>query len=163
MPVASPQKTIERLHVAPEAMVVRDLHLPVHARGRGQDSLHAARGEGERALAEHVDLGGQRRQRVRLVQVIGRGDDDGVEVVVFEHVLDVVEDVGDVEPVGKRAGLGAIVVAQRNQLHAAELAEHRKVRELRDRARPDDRDAQIVLHVVTSKHATSETRTPPDE
>ena len=57
------------------------------------------------------DLRGERREHVRLVQVVRRRDDHRVELVELEQVLDVGEDVGNVEAVGERARLRRVVVA----------------------------------------------------
>ena len=50
--------------------------------------------ERERAFAQHVLARRERAQRVRLVKMVRRGDDDGVERVLLEQVFDVGVDVG---------------------------------------------------------------------
>ena len=73
---------------------------------------------------------------------LGVAIDHRLEPVGLEQILDVGVRVGDAEPVGERARLRAIVVAERDQLHAAHLRQHGKMRDLRDRARAHDADAQ---------------------
>ena len=109
--LAAAEEPIERLHVGSKPMVVRDEHLAVHAIRRGENPLDAARRERQRPLAEHVHLRLERREHVRLVQMVRRRDDDRVELVELEQVLDVREHVGDVEAISERARLRAIVVA----------------------------------------------------
>jgi hypothetical protein len=137
---------IQRLHVAPEAMIVCDSDLPVRTGRRGEDALDTARSERERSLAHHVHLCRERAEHVRLMQVVGRRDDHGVEVVGLEQVLDVREGVGDPESLGEGARLGSIVVAQRNHLGAAHLRKHGQVCELCDRSRADHADPDPVAH-----------------
>ena len=52
----------------------------------------------------------------------------------------------NVEPVGERPCFRTIVVADRDELRAAHLAEHRQVRQLRDRARAHDANPNRVRH-----------------
>ena len=83
---------------------------------------------------------------MRLVQMVRRRDDDRVERVLLEQILDVGEDVGDAEAVGERARLRPVVVAERDELRAAHLRQHRQMRELRDGSRADDADSNGLLH-----------------
>ena len=52
----------------------------------------------------------------------------------------------NVEPVGERARLRTVVVADRGELRPAHLGEHRQMRQLRDRARAHDPNANCVRH-----------------
>ena len=136
----------ERLDVRAIPMVVRDAHhSPGLGRGR-ENALHAARRQRQWTLTQYVPLCRERAQDVRLVEVIGRRDDDRVEIIELEEVLDVGEDVGNVESVGERAGLRAVVVADGRELSAAHLGEHRQVRQLGDSARSHDPNANCVCH-----------------
>ena len=143
--LAVAEESVERLHVAAEPVVVGDVDLEVGAVRGGDDPLHAARGERERALAEHVHLGREGAQHVRLVQVVGRRDHHRVQLVELEQLLDVREGVGDAEAVRERPRLGAVVVAQRDELRAPHLGEHGQVRELRDGAGADDAETHRDL------------------
>ena len=127
-------------------MVIRHEHHSTAALGRGKDPLDAARREGQGPLAEDMHLGRERAENVGLVQVIGRGDDDGVELIELEKILDVGERVGDAEAVGERSRFRTIVVADRRQFGPAHLRQNRQMRELRDRPRADDADADTFLH-----------------
>ena len=129
-------------------MVVRDGHLPVAARGRRENPLDAAHAQRERPLAKHVHARCQRAQRVRLVQMTRRRDHHRIELVELEHLIDVREHVGHTEALGQRACLGAVVVAERNELRASKPRERGKLCHLRDRADADDSDSQGWLHGV---------------
>jgi hypothetical protein len=74
--------------------------------------------------------------------MVRRRDDDRVEAVGLEEILDVRVRVGHLEPVGERARLRSIIVAEREQAHAAHLRQHGKMRHLRDRAGADDAYAE---------------------
>ena len=80
-------------------------------------------GERERPLAQHVHPGGERAQHVRLVQMVRRRDHHGIELVELQHLVDVGEDIGNVEPLGERARLRSVVVAERDELRAAQARE----------------------------------------
>src|SRR5687767_5628657 len=105
------QEAVECLHIAAESMVQRCRHLPLASLRDAEQLLHTARGEGERALAEDVNARLERAQHVRLMKMIGRGDDHRVELIELEQVLDIGEDVGNSESIGERARFGAVVVA----------------------------------------------------
>ncbi len=100
----------------------------------------------QRALAQHVLARRQRAEHVRLVKMVRRGDDDRVERVLLEQILDVGVDVGNAETIGERAGFRPVVVAERDELRAAHLGQHRQMRELRDGSRADDADSNGLLH-----------------
>jgi hypothetical protein len=87
-----------------------------------------------------VDTGVQRGENVRLVQVVGRTDDHGVDVGEREQVLDVGNDVGDAEALRECARLGPIVVAEYGELRAAEPRQLWMVGHLRDGAGANDSD-----------------------
>ena len=144
--LAAADEAIEALHVGPEAVIVRDEHhLPGTLRRR-EDALDAARVERQWALAQHIDLRGQRTEHVRLVEVIRRRHDDRVEIVELEQVLDVGERVPNAESIREGARLWPIVVADGRELGAAHLRDHGKMGELRDGARPDDSNSNPLLH-----------------
>ena len=58
---------------------------------------------------------------MRLVEVVRRSDDDGVEVGELEQILDIVERIANAEAVGERSCLGAVVVADGRELGAPHL------------------------------------------
>jgi hypothetical protein len=118
-------------------MVVSNDDLPAGLFGGCQNPLDAARRERQRALAEYVDLRFERAKDVRLMKVIRRSDHDGIYLIELEQILEISEHVGDLEPFRDRAGLGPIVVAERDQLGSLDFGEHREVRELRYRASAD--------------------------
>ena len=136
------QESGECLYVAAEAMIVRHRHLSPRTFGRIDDALGTARRERHRPLAQHVYARGDRAEHVRLVQMVGRRDDDRVESVGLEQVLDVRVRIGHLEAVRECARLRAIVVADREQPDAAHLRQHGKMRHLRDRAGADYADAE---------------------
>ena len=136
----------ERLHVRAIPMVVGNADGTVDARGGGQDALDPPRRERQRALAQHVHSGREGAQHVRLVKVVGRGDDYRVERVDLEQILDVRERVRRAEPIGECARLRPIIVADAHELHAAHLRQHRQMGQLRDRAGADDPQPHRLLH-----------------
>ena len=144
--LAAAQEAGERLHVAAESIVVGDEHLRALSRGGVDDPLHAARRQRQRPLAQHVQPGGDRAQHVRLVQVVRCCDHHRRLLVGFEQVLDIRVDIGNVEPVGEGARLGAVVVAEGGEGNPAHLVQHRQVRELRDGSRTHDPDAHRFCH-----------------
>src|SRR5262245_19455707 len=89
---------------------------------------------------------GQRAEYVRLMQVIGSCDDDGVELLDLEEILDVGAGVANAEAVGEGASLRPVVVTHGGQLDAAHLGEHRDVRELRYGAGADETNAYVLVH-----------------
>ena len=120
------EKAVERLHVAPEPVIVGDDDFAVGPCRRRQDALDATHGERQRSLAQDVLLPGEHAQHVRFMQVRRGGDDNCIErvgFVGFEQIIDVGEHIGDPQAVRQRARLGAIAVADRDQLHAAHLPE----------------------------------------
>src|SRR5437773_5616047 len=80
---------------------------------------------------------------MRLVQVIGCGNYDGVHLIELEQILDVGEHVGDLQSLRDGTCLRSVIVAERNELGAFELGQHRKMRKLRDRPRADEAEADI--------------------
>jgi hypothetical protein len=95
------QEAIQRLDVAAEPMVVRDHDFPSRQFRFFQDHLHTASRERERPLAQHVNAGGQRFQRIRLVQVGRRADDDRIEFAGVEQVLEIDVNIRNLEAVGE--------------------------------------------------------------
>ena len=111
--LAALHEAADDLHVRPVAVVHAHHHHAVALLRRAHDALHAGGRHRERLLDQDVQVGRQRGQDVRLVQMVGRADHDRVERLVAQQVLDVVERVLDAEPVGERAGLGQVGVADR--------------------------------------------------
>ena len=93
-----------------------------------------------------MQLRAQRAQNVRFVQMIGRGNDDGIELVGVEQLLEVGKHVGHIEAVSERARLRSIVVAERNERGSAQLRQHRNVRELSNGTCTNNGDAHAILH-----------------
>ena len=62
------------------------------------------------------------------MDVVRRSDDDGVQVIQLEQILDVGERVADAEPIGERARLGPVVIADGRKLRPAHLRQNRQVR-----------------------------------
>jgi hypothetical protein len=93
-----------------------------------------------------VALCRERAQDVRLVKVVRRSDDDGVELVQLEQILDVGEDIGNAEAIREATRLGAVVIADGDERRTSHLRQHRQMRELRDGAGADDSDARGFLH-----------------
>ena len=149
--LAAVDETRERLHVGAIAMIVRHRHDAVGARGGGENSFDSARVQRQRALAQHVLARRQRAQRMRLVEMVRRGDDDRVERVLLEQILDVGVDVGDAEAIGERARFRPVVVAERDELRAAHLRQDRQMGDLRDGSRADDADSNGLLHEIRSE------------
>ena len=81
---------------------------------------------------------------MRLVQVVRRRDHHRVQLVAVQQLLDVGEDVGDVEAVGERPRLGAIVVAQRDEAHPLRARDRGEVRQLGDRPGADHGKADLA-------------------
>ncbi len=102
-----------------------------------KDSLHAARRQRQWALAKHVNFLLERAQHVRLVQVVGSGDYNCIELIGVEKLVDIGEYVGNTETLGERAGFGAVIVADSDKLGATNSRKHGKVRQLRDRSCAD--------------------------
>ena len=144
--LAAVDESRERLDVGAIAMIVRHGHDAVRARGGRENSFDAARVQRQRALAQHVLARRERAEHVRLVKMVRRRDDDRVERVLLEQILDVGVDVGNAEAVGERARFRPVVVAERDELRAAHLRQHRQMRELRDGSRADDSDSNGLLH-----------------
>ncbi len=144
--LAAVDETRQRLDVGAIPVIVRHSHDAIRARGGGENSFDSPRVQRQRALAQHVLARGQRAQRVRLVEMVRRGDDDRVERVLLEQILDVGVDVGDAETVGERARFRPVVVAERDELRAAHLRQDRQMRDLRDGSRADDADSNGLLH-----------------
>ena len=94
-----------------------------------------------------MQLLAQRRQHVRFVQVVRRGNDDRVEFVDVEQLLEIREHVGHVESIGQRTRFGRIVITQRDQLRTAQPGQNGNVRQLGNGTRADDGDTDAVFHV----------------
>ena len=126
-------------------MVVTDDDFAARLLGGGENPLDSARGQRQWTLAQNVDLGFERAQDMRLVQMIRGGDHHGIDLIELEQILDVGEDVGNLHTLGDGARFRAIVVAQRNQLRAFDFGDNGQVRQLRDGPRPDQAEANGVL------------------
>src|SRR5205085_12024522 len=114
---------------------------------RGQDALHAGERQRERPLAQDVHPGGQGRSRVNLVQMVGRADHHHVDVGVAQHFFNVVVGILHVEARRQRLRFADVVVADCRDLDPRQPAQHRQVRDLRDRSRPEDADANRIVHL----------------
>jgi len=143
--LAALQKSIELLDVAAEAMVVADDDLSSSLLCRGDNSLDAARRQRQRSLAQDIDLRFECAQDVRLVKVIWRGDDYGIDLIELEQILNVGEDIGNLETLGDGARLRTIIVTESYELRALDFGKHWKVRELCDRPRADESEADCVF------------------
>src|ERR671922_681802 len=137
-------------------MVHADHHPLAVFLARLEHALDASHGEGERALAQHVHAGRERRDDVDLVEVVGRADRDGVRAGVLQHLFDVVERLLDFEAGGKGLRLAQVIVADRRHLDAGQPAQRRQVGDLRDRSGSDDRDADRVAHFAAQRYITPE-------
>src|SRR5437764_13885767 len=78
--------------------------------------------------------------------MIRRRHDDRVEIVELEQVFDVGECVPNAKPVGERARLRPIVIADGRELGTPHLRDHGKMGKLRDGARPNDSNSNPLLH-----------------
>jgi hypothetical protein len=137
------QKSAELLNVGAEAMIVTDhYHSPGLFSGR-KDSFHPVRRERQGPLTQHMNFRAQGAQHVRLVQMIRSSDNYRIEPVMLEKLLDVREHIGNAESLREGARFHSVVVADRNERRAFDFREHRKMRELRNRAGTDKRESQI--------------------
>jgi hypothetical protein len=137
------EKPAELLNIGTKAVIVADDDHAVCFFRSVENSVNALRREGERPLAQHVHVGSQRPQNVRLMEMIGRCDNNGVYQIRLEQLFKVSVDIGDSESLRERAGFYAVVVTDRDKPSAFDLCEHRKVRELRDCSGSDKREPQI--------------------
>src|ERR1700737_3696176 len=69
--------------------------------------------------------------------MIRRGDHDCIDLIELQQILEIGERVRDLESLRDRAGLGAIVVAKRDELRSFDFREHGEVRELSYRSGAD--------------------------
>src|SRR6267378_618819 len=83
--------------------------------------------------------------------MVGRADDDDVDVGVAEHLFDVVVGVLHLEAGGEGLRFADVVVADRDYFDAGKPPEHRQVRDLRDRAGAEHPDADWVLHLLPAR------------
>ena len=79
------------------------------------------------------------------MKVIWGGDDDGVDLIELEQILYVSEDIGNLETLGDGARLRTIIVTESYELRALDFGKHWQVRELCDRSRADEPEADCVL------------------
>ena len=149
------------LDVRPVAAAHADHHDPVALLGGPQDPLGAGRGHRERFLDQDVEVGRERGEDVRLVEVVGRADHDRVERLVAQHVLDVVERVLDAEAVRQRPGLGQIGVADGLHLDRLELLEHGEVRDLGNGPAADDPHLEALTRGSAGGHVAASRSPPP--
>ena len=115
------EKTTQLLNIAPEAVVIAHYNFPIRGDGGGEDAIHSAGSERKRALTKHMHLRLERAKYMRLVQVIGRGDDNGIELIRIEKLIDVGENVGNSKALSECTGLWTIVIADGNKTRAANL------------------------------------------
>jgi len=144
--VAASEKPAHRLDIRAKAVVHAHHHALAVLLARLQYALHAREGEREGALAQHVTPRRERGDGVNLVQVVRRADRDGIRVAMAQHFFDVVERVLHLEARGEGLGLAHVVVADRGDLDARQLAQDGKVRHLRDRPRPYHRHTDGRAH-----------------
>jgi hypothetical protein len=83
----------ELLHVGAKAVVVPDCNLATASFGGAENSLDSARGQRNGPLAQHMLAGPQSTQNVRFMQMVGRRYDHRVDVLEFEQILDVGDNV----------------------------------------------------------------------
>ena len=140
---------IECLHVGAEPMIVPHHQPAIGLVRRREAPFDATGGERQRPLAQHMQLGPQRRQHVGLVQVIRGGDDHGIEFIALEEFLEVGEHVGHAKPIGDRSRFGRVVIAQRHQLGTAQLGQNRDVRQLGNGTRANDGYPHAVFHYAS--------------
>ena len=114
--LAALDEAADDLHVGTVAVVHADHDDPLALLRGPEDPLRARGRHGQRLLHEHVQVGRERGQNVRLVQVVGRADESRVEAIRPEQVLDVVDRVPHAEPVGERARFREIGVADSQHL-----------------------------------------------
>ncbi len=100
--------------------------------GRGIDELQAALVcqraslvellgvQGDGLLAQHVLAGGERRAQIGDVRVVRRGDVDGVDRGVGEHLVEVLVDTLHAVALGERLGLGLGAVIDASERAAGE-------------------------------------------
>jgi hypothetical protein len=88
-----------------------------------------------------------------LVEVVGRADDDGVDVVGGEQLLVAPEDVRDGKASGDGRGLLAIDVAHALDTGAREIDEEREVDDLGDGAGAEHTDPELagLVHGVSGR------------
>jgi len=73
--------------------------------GRSCDTLRTGRGQREGLLDQDVEVSRQRRENVRFMEVIGGGDQDGVELFVRQEILEIVVDARNPAALRQRARL----------------------------------------------------------
>ncbi len=113
---------------------------------RLENPLGTHRSHRHRPLHQYVQLARQRGKNVRLVQVIGRADQQCIELLVVHQLGDVGVRGRDVEAIGEGARLGQVVVADPDHLDVLGALERRQMTHLRDRARTDNPQPQSFRH-----------------
>ncbi len=106
-------------------MIHADHHALAVLVARREGALYAGKRQGERPLAQHVRTGRERRCDVDLVEMVGRADDDDVDVGVTEDFFDVVVGVLHLEAGREGLRLTDVIVADRGDLDARQAPEHR--------------------------------------
>ena len=143
------------LHVRPVAVVHAYHHDPVALLRRANDALHGGGDHREGLFDQDMEIGRQRGENVRFVQMIGRADDDGVERLEPQHVLNVVERVLDAEAIGERAGLRKIGVTDCPDFDGLHLLEYRQVRNLSDCPTAHDPDPEALARGPARRSSVS--------
>jgi len=111
------------------AVVRAGVHLRAHLRGelraggRLRDEAGFVDGVRERLLAVHVLAGVQGHQRGGRVRVVGRGDENGLDILVIEDAPQVGTELRLREAVAGLGGAFFIHVAEGDDLLARELAQ----------------------------------------
>src|SRR5256885_1147634 len=135
------KEAVELLHVAAEAVIVSHDNLTPRLLGCSENPFDATRRQRQRTLTQHVDLRLERAQHVRLVQMVGCGDDDCVNLVELEEILDVGKDVRNLHSLGDGARLRTIVITEGDELRAFDLRNSRQMCELCDRPGADEAES----------------------
>ena len=104
----------------------------------------------ERLLAHDVQASIQRRHRHREVQVIRRGDDDGIQSGLCEHRTVVVVDLRDVVLFCERGGARWVAPADGSQRCAWMTFQVRQQAAIRPPTRPDHADTHALRHYCDS-------------
>ena len=149
--IALVDEPAQQLGVGAEAMRHR-AHQDAIGLARGFDHrpclLRAAR---ERALAQHVLAGFERRRRHRGMQEVRRADVDRVDVLVVEEIVQTARRGRHVELLRHASRLLAVAIAQCDQLHVLDALEHGDVADLGGGSDAHQRDPQrLTRHAHSS-------------
>jgi hypothetical protein len=115
-------------------MIVPDNDLSIRCRSGRENAVHTSRSQRKRPLAQNVNFLLERTKHMRLMKMIRGRDYDCIELIRVEELVNVSEDVRNAKALCKCTSLGAVVVADGDELRAANARENRQVRELRYRS-----------------------------